>query len=924
VPIERDSSRSRLAAALEQLPAFVAVLRGPEHVFEIANRDYARLVGHRDLLGLPVRQALPEVENQGYFELLDRVYATGEAFEGREMPLTVQSSPGAEPVQRFVNFVYQPLRDDDGRVEGIIAHGVDVTELVLARRTAEEQSETLVAQAVELQRQAARLRATQAELEEKNERLARATREAEESRERLEAVIRQLPSGVVLAEASTGSIILGNDQVNRIWRQNASVTGGEVDPTQYRVEHLDGRPYDRSEWPLARALRGEEVIDEEMAILRGDGTRGVISVSSAPIREPNGEVVGAVAVFDDVTEQWQREKEQTFLVEAARLLSSSLDYHETLASVARLAVPRIADWCAVDVLEDGQVKRLAAVHADPSRERLAREVTARWPVDGEAAWGVPDVIRTGEPVVHTEISDEMLRSVARDEEHYSALRSIGMRSAMILPMVARGRTFGAITFISAESERRYGPNELRIAEKLSSRAGMAVDNALLYGDSVRAREEAEAARTHAEEARRAAEAANRAKSEFLASMSHEIRTPLNAVTGYTELLELGIGGPLSDAQRVHLSRIRKSTTHLLALINDLLDLARIESGRLEVQHEPEVAQQAIEAAVALVGPQAASRGIVVENRCGDDALVYFGDQDRVRQILVNIIGNAVKFTPQGGRVTVSCGTTPQAPEAQLRDPGPWTCIQVSDTGIGIAADQVERIFRPFEQARGGYTREAGGAGLGLAISRQLALLMGGEITVVSEPGKGSTFTLWLPRDAPADLVPLDARPGDAAKPGLAEMGAVLLRGVNAILEGHARKLRSDPRTPMAAALDDAQLKDHQSSLLSDMAATLVALSEASPAQAQLLRDGSEIQRVVADLHGRQRGHLGWSEEALRREFEVLEQEVEALVRRVAASERTVIDVEAGLGVIRQLLDRVQRVSFRALRAVTTGTRALGG
>jgi PAS domain S-box-containing protein len=264
----------------------------------------------------------------------------------------------------------------------------------------------------------------------------------------------------------------------------------------------------------------------------------------------------------------------------------------------------------------------------------------------------------------------------------------------------------------------------------------------------RRRAEAERERLLAAEraARAEAERANRTKSEFLANMSHELRTPINAVLGYTDLLEGGIVGPVTDYQREHLSRIEVSARHLLGLVEDILDLATLEAGRLEVVHEPGDAHTAVAESLPLILPQATAKGIVVENRCAAGrAHPYVGDADRVRQILVNLLSNAVKFTERGGSITVDVETARSADRAAtLAGPGPWTLIRVTDTGIGIAPGQIEAIFHPFVQVETGHTRTRGGTGLGLTISREFARLMGGDLTARSVPGEGSAFTLWLP------------------------------------------------------------------------------------------------------------------------------------------------------------------------------------
>jgi signal transduction histidine kinase len=376
---ELEVERSRLEHVFQNTPSFLAVLRGPDHVFELANDSYVRLVGHRDVIGKPVRAALPEIETQGFIALLDRVLATGEPFVGREVAIDLQHTPGGPLETTYLDFMYMPMVEADGSRSGIIAHGVDVTAQVMARRD---------------------------------------------------------------------------------------------------VERL--------------------------------------------------------------------------LIEA-------------------------------------------------------------------------------------------------------------------------------------------------------------------------------------EEARKEAELANRAKAEFLAAMSHELRTPLNAIGGYVDLIDMEIHGPVTPAQRTSLARVAASQRHLLTLINDILSHARLEAGRLEFHIEPLNVLDMLASVEALVAPMAQAKGIAYSVRECDRGLQVAADEERVRQILLNLVTNAVKFTHQGGWVAISCETA-----------GDRVRIRVHDNGRGIPADKFEAVFDPFMQLGRTFNRPEAGVGLGLAISRDLARGMGGDVTVESTPGEGSIFTLELP------------------------------------------------------------------------------------------------------------------------------------------------------------------------------------
>ncbi len=409
-----------------------------------------------------------------------------------------------------------------------------------------------------------------------------------------------------------------------------------------------------------------------------------------------------------------------------------------------------------------------------------------------------------------------------------------------------------------------------------------------------ARVAAEAAQNRAEHARQEAAAANEAKSGFLATMSHEFRTPVNAVIGYAQLLDLELAGPLTEQQRGYLERLVRSSHHLLGLVNDVLDLSKIEAGETRVARTEGMTGPALGAALDVIAPAAAQRGVrLVDGRPGPAGVAYVGDEDRVRQIAVNLLSNAVKFTPAGGTVTVTCDTVRAAPPAatHLRGEGPWALVRVADTGVGIAPEEQGRIFEAFHQVEGGHTRTAGGTGLGLAISRRLARLMGGDLSVESAPGVGSTFTLWLP----------------AARHGVGQIDASTDRP------------RADPAVLHGAAMTRIQLEDHAISLLADLAQSLVIVGDAGPEAAELLRDGSAIQRAIAAAHGARRHAQGWDEAALRRDQRVFREEVERALR--ARLEAGSEDVDAAVRLLLGLIDRGQGIAVRAWRGAAQDATA---
>jgi signal transduction histidine kinase/CHASE3 domain sensor protein len=459
--------------------------------------------------------------------------------------------------------------------------------------------------------------------------------------------------------------------------------------------------------------------DLELQAVEMESQAAELEATAEDLRGTNDELNRATRAAEEardtaVTVQRQLEdvlQGARLLSEASKALSSSLDYETTLEIVAQLAVKEeMSEWCAIDLVEpDGKIRQAIVAHRDAEKVRWAKELRKRYPPDYSERTGVGEVIRSGRAEFYSEIPEETLLGAARDAEHLAILRELQIHSALIVPMIARGRTLGALTLINSKKGRRLNEADRAMAMELATRSAIAIDNAQLY---------------------RAALSASDAKSAFLASMSHELRTPLNAIIGYQSLLQDGLSGPVTDPQVTQLSRIRASADHLLSLIDEVLTFSRVDVGKELVQCEQVQLRPIVTEAINMVAPVAGARGLKLKDESADVEL--YTDSFKVRQILLNLLSNAVKFSDRG------------AIAVRSKVDHDKVAISVSDSGIGIAEQNLERVFDPFWQVEQRSTRRAGGTGLGLSVSRSLARLLGGDVMVESELGKGSTFTAVIP------------------------------------------------------------------------------------------------------------------------------------------------------------------------------------
>jgi PAS domain S-box-containing protein len=545
----------------------------------------------------------------------------------------------------------------------------------------------------------------------------------------LELAARVLPAG--------GHVIWSLDSQASLWR---AVCSSGVSPG-FVSEPVSGTELTFSEPLVADDLRGELLV-ERLGAYHAEGVRSLISVPlpiggirrtalSVYYREPHkttsAELQVAIALGHlaaaaiDNAEHRTREgrmradaerhsARMAFLADASALFGD-LDYEASFRRLAELAVPMLGDWCAIDIERDGRLHRVAVSHPDESKLAIAAQLYERYPVDLEAAAGVANVLRTGRSELYAAITDEQIAGSARDPAHLQMLRALNLRSAIVAPLVARGRTLGVLMLVSS-TPNRYDESDRAFVDDVAHRASMAIDNARLF-----------------EEAQRA----NRAKDEFLALLSHELRTPLNAIMGWAHLLATRTRGT-EPPQRRAIEVIQRNARLQADLVDGLLDVARVAAGGLPLSRETVDVGDAVSAAVEAARPAAAARSMELHLTVDNRPCRVLADPNRLQQIAGNLLSNALKFTEPGGRVDVV-----------VRNLDRWCELAVADTGIGIEPGFLAHVFERFRQADSSVTRERGGLGLGLWLVQELTRAHGGTVEATSPgPGGGACFKVRLP------------------------------------------------------------------------------------------------------------------------------------------------------------------------------------
>lgn len=532
------------------------------------------------------------------------------------------------------------------------------------------------------------------------------TRRAADVHVRLSAIV-ESSDDAIIGHTLDGIITSWNHGAQRLYGYTAEETVGQSLSILIPPESPSDLPEITD-----RLRRGEPISHFETRRLRKDGSRVDVSLTISPLKRADGEVIGASKIARDITARKQAEQHTRFLAAASAALAELTDYESTLQKVASLAVPYFGDWCAVDMQDaNGSIRRLAVTHRDPAKVELVRKLEQRYPQRPSDPHGVMKVLRTGKPEWIQEIPDSLLVESARDDEHLKLLRELGLASYICVPLKSRTRVLGVLTFVTAESGKIYGPDDVRAAEDLANRAVIAIENANLLATL---------------------KESDQRKDEFLAMLAHELRNPLAPIRNATQILRLEVS-PRPELQWAT-EVIERQVEQMSRLVDDLLDVSRITRGKIELRKEPvELAvlvQSALESSRPLIEKWKHELTVAVPS----EPILLEGDVTRLSQVLANLLNNAAKYTDQGGRISVTAERH-----------GDQALIRIKDTGIGIPRDMLPRIFEMFKQVDSSMERSEGGLGIGLTLVQRLVEMHGGAVEAHSAGvGQGSEFIVRLP------------------------------------------------------------------------------------------------------------------------------------------------------------------------------------
>ncbi|HEY1811486.1 MAG TPA: ATP-binding protein [Kofleriaceae bacterium] len=527
-----------------------------------------------------------------------------------------------------------------------------------------------------------------------HEAAVRASKEAQEREAELRTLADNMPQLAWMADPTGARFWF-----NRRWHDYSGASLDEIRGWGWQTFHHPAHAED----VMAKYRHAFETGQpwEDTYPLRGkDGHYQWFLSRAVPIRDSTGQIMRWFGTSTDVTNS-------RMMNEVMTTLASTLDYDEMIAKIAKIAVPDFADWCAVDLVEPhGLVRRVAIAHSDPAKAEAARRFKDEYPYrsnDPIAFTG--EVIRSGDAIFAANSEDE-IEQVAADARHAELLRELGFSSFISAPLLVRGRTLGAISFVTSSAARRFQEADIAVANELARRTAICIDNARLY---------------------REAQDASRLRETVLAIVSHELRTPVSTIDlAATMLLHAGSEPRL----RKPAETIRRACERMDKMIGDLLDMAAIQSGRLRIEPEDVLAADLLNETVELHEPLAAEKQIKILRDFDMAGVHLYCDRDRIQQVFSNLIGNAKKFCQAGDVIVVRAHVTDK-----------HATFAVVDTGPGIAADEIPHIFEPYWSGdRGKKT----GAGLGLFIASAIVKAHGGELSVTSKPGDGATFSFTMP------------------------------------------------------------------------------------------------------------------------------------------------------------------------------------